>query len=199
MKGHQEMIKGLEHLFYQETLRELGLFRLKERSLRGDLSNNVYKYLQGEYKEVGGRLFSCLAHWQDKRQTAQAETEEVLFEHPGNTLQWEWLHTGTGCPERLSLFPWKYLKDVWTWLWASRSMWSRLSRGVGAHDIQRSLSTSVILWFCETGKSRTNFELLRLETSRSPFSMRPKCASYTLLRFSYKESQQYKQVWTAMH
>ena len=50
------MTKGLEHLSYEERLRDLGLFSLEKRRLLGDLVV-AFQYLKGAYKQEWEQLF----------------------------------------------------------------------------------------------------------------------------------------------
>ena len=62
------MIKGLEHLSYDDKLRELGLFSREKRRLWGDLII-AFQYLRRAYKTDGEGFFQAM-HWIAQRSSA---------------------------------------------------------------------------------------------------------------------------------
>ena len=64
------MIKGLEHLLYKESVRNLGLFSLEKGRLRVDVIN-VYKYLKYMSQVDGAGLISVVCSDYDKEQMAK--------------------------------------------------------------------------------------------------------------------------------
>ena len=65
-QGHRratKMTRGLENLSYKERLRELGLFSLEKRRLRGHLIA-AFQGLKGAYKKAGEGLLTRA--WSDR-------------------------------------------------------------------------------------------------------------------------------------
>ncbi|KAK4821255.1 hypothetical protein QYF61_016554 [Mycteria americana] len=67
----RKMIREMEHLSYEERLRELGLFSLEKRRLQGDLIS-AFQYLKGAYKKDGDKLFSRACCDRTRGQPAEA-------------------------------------------------------------------------------------------------------------------------------
>ena len=115
-----KMTQGMEHLPYENRLRELGLFSLQKRRVQGGL-RAAFQYLKGSCKKEGDRLFSrvcCDRAWGN---TFRLKFREILDWIKGrNVLQYGWWGTRSGCPERWWMpHPWRNSGSGWTGLWVT--------------------------------------------------------------------------------
>jgi len=145
------MRRGLEHLSYQERLRELGLFSLEKRRLRRDLIY-VYKYLQGGGQEDGARLFPVVPSARTRGNRHKLEQRKFQLNPRKNffplrmTEPWPRLPREAVESPSLEIFQPRLDVVLCILLWVIL-----LGQGVGLGDPQRALPTPAALGFCDAG------------------------------------------------
>ena len=93
------MIQGIEHLSYEERLRELGLLNVEKRRFQRDLIA-AFQYLKGAYKKAGEGLFTKV--FSDRTSGSGLKLREGRFRLDRRkkffTMREEVAPRGCGCP-----------------------------------------------------------------------------------------------------
>ena len=143
------MMRGLEHLSFEERLRGWSCSACRREGWEGILYMLI-NILKVGVRRLGPDSFQwCPVTGQGKEGTVWSTGSSIWTRGRTSSLC-GWQSTGTGFPARLwILLLWRYSKPVWMWSCAACSRWPCFDSGVGLDDLQRSLPIPNLLWFCE--------------------------------------------------
>lgn len=72
LRKANRMVQGMETMFYEDRLNELGIFSLEKRQLKGN-TIAIYKYLRGCHVEDAADLFSVALQGRTKQSVNKGE------------------------------------------------------------------------------------------------------------------------------
>lgn len=111
-----KMIRGLEHLFCEEKMQELGLFSLEKRRVQGD-HIVTFQCLKGACKNNGDKCYSKACCDTTRGNGFELKAGRFRLDIKREFLWGGWWNSGTGCPERWEMpHQWKHSRSGW---WAS--------------------------------------------------------------------------------